>query len=107
MARDYERKTAHAEAMIDVAMIRLMAHLYRSTVGELSRAEPVDAVTFADVGTRLRWGPKAAQDTAPPGGSTLSSRSRRTGRGRGSAPSDRHRPLPKPCASIPPIRGRR
>ncbi len=25
LARDYERKTAHAEAMIDVAMIRLMA----------------------------------------------------------------------------------
>jgi hypothetical protein len=80
-------------------------HLYRSTVGELSRAEPVDAVTFADVGTRLRWGPKAAQDTAPPIGSTLSSRSWRTGRGRGSATSDRHRPLPEPCASIPRIRG--
>ncbi|WP_341765880.1 hypothetical protein [Candidatus Blastococcus massiliensis] len=25
MARDYERKTTHTEAMIDVAMIRLMA----------------------------------------------------------------------------------
>ena len=25
LARDYERTTAHAEAMIDVAMIRLMA----------------------------------------------------------------------------------
>jgi len=25
LARDYERKTAHAEAMIKVAMIRLMA----------------------------------------------------------------------------------
>lgn len=40
LARDYERKTAHAEAMIDVAMIRLMAA--RLAGGEVEPSGPIE-----------------------------------------------------------------
>ena len=43
MARDYERKTEHAEAMIKVAMIRLMAA--RSTGRRIEPHGPIETDT--------------------------------------------------------------